>query len=182
MCCLVSDGGGALIVTSRERAKDFPTRPVYILGSGEAGETRLTGIAEVRDPLRPAFIRTAGEAAFREAGINHADVDHLMIYDAFVHNPIYGLEGLGFVDYGEAASFIAAGHTAPGGSLPMNTNGGGLAYAHSGNYGMYAMQESVRQLRGTAAAQVPNAKISVSHGWGGFFSTCATIILSNVAP
>ena len=101
-----------------------------------------------------------------------------MVYDAFAHTPLYGLEGLGFVDYGEAAAFVREGHTRSGGKLPMNTNGGGLSYMHSGMYGMYAIQESVRQLRGTAPAQVPYCDISVAHGFGGFFSVCGTLVLS----
>lgn len=182
MCCLVSDGGGALVVTSAERAKDFPHNPVYILGAGEAYETSLSGVARVRDPLRPEFIRTSAELAFSTAGLACSDIDHLMIYDAFSHCPLYGLEGLGFCAYGEAGDFIREGNTAPGGRLPMNTNGGGLSYAHSGSYGMFLMQEAVRQLRGTAAAQVPDVKTSLCHGWGGFFSACATLILSNETP
>src|SRR5205085_11812365 len=121
-------------------------------------------------------------AAFAEAGVSHADVDHLMIYDAFAHLPIYGLEDLGFVGRGEAGAFIAEGNTAPGGRLPLNTNGGGLSYTHTGMYGMFAIQESVRQLRGIAPAQVDGVEISVAHGVGGMFSAAGTLVLSNVAP
>ncbi len=179
MCCLVTDGGGAIVLTKAERAKDFPQPPVYLWGAGEAAETSLTGIAWLEDPIRPGVIRESGRLAFESAGINHSDVDHLMIYDAFAHTPLFGLEGLGFVDYGEAASFVSDGHTRPGGSLPMNTNGGGLCYMHSGMYGMYAIQESVRQLRGVAPAQVENCEVSVAHGFGGFFSACGTLVLGN---
>ena len=105
-----------------------------------------------------------------------------MIYDAFAHLPIYGLEDLGFVGRGEAGPFIAERNTAPGGKLPLNTNGGGLSYMHSGMYGMYALQESVRQMRGTAPAQIPDAKISVCHGVGGMFAASGTIIMSNEPP
>jgi acetyl-CoA acetyltransferase len=125
--------------------------------------------------------RIAGPTAFQEAGITHKDVDHLMIYDAFAHLPIYGLEDLGFCGKGEAAGFIWERNTAPGGTLPLNTNGGGLSYMHSGMYGMYALQESVRQMRGTAPAQVPGAKISVCHGVGGMFAASGTIIMTNEA-
>ena len=104
-----------------------------------------------------------------------------MIYDAFAHLPIYGLEDLGFVERGEGA-FIAERNTAPGGKLPLNTNGGGLSYMHSGMYGMYALQESVRQMRGTAPAQVEGAKVSVCHGVGGMFAASGTIIMSNEVP
>jgi acetyl-CoA acetyltransferase len=180
MCCLVTDGGGALILTSAERAKDFPAKPVYVLGTGESAETPM--VSQMEDFTTSRAFRVAGPTAFKEAGIAHTDVDHLMIYDAFAHLPIYGLEDLGFVPRGEGAAFIAGRNTAPGGSLPLNTNGGGLSYMHSGMYGMYALQESVRQMRGIAAAQVPGAKISVCHGVGGMFAASGTIIFSNQAP
>ena len=177
MCCLVTDGGGALILTSAERAKDFPQKPVYILGTGESVETPM--VSQMEDFNSSKAFRVSGKKAFDEAGIKHSDVDHLMIYDAFAHLPLYGLEDLGFVKPGEAAAFIRERNTAIGGKLPLNTNGGGLSYMHSGMYGMYAMQESVRQLRGTAAAQVPNAKISISHGVGGMFAASGTIVFTN---
>ncbi len=179
-CCLVTDGGGALVLTSAERAKDFPTRPVYILGTGESVETPM--ISQMQDFTSSRAFRVSGAKAFAEAGITHADVDHLMIYDAFAHLPIYGLEDLGFVGKGEAGAFIWERHTAPGGRLPMNTNGGGLSYMHSGMYGMYALQESVRQLRGIAPAQVAGAKTSVCHGVGGMFGASGTIIMGNALP
>jgi acetyl-CoA acetyltransferase len=179
MCCLVTDGGGALILTSAERAKDMPQKPVYILGTGESVETPM--ISQMEDFTRSRAFRVAGPAAFQAAGIKHADVDHLMIYDAFAHLPIYGLEDLGFVGRGEAGAFVMERHTAPGGKLPMNTNGGGLSYTHTGMYGMFALQESVRQMRGTAPAQVPGAKISVCHGVGGMFAASGTIIFTNEA-
>ena len=179
-CCLVTDGGGALIMTSAARAKDFPTKPVYILGTGESVETPM--ISQMEDFTSSKAFRVSGRKAFAEAGIAHKDVDHLMIYDAFAHLPIYGLEDLGFCEPGSAAKFIWDGNTRPGGKLPLNTNGGGLSYMHSGMYGMYALQESVRQMRGTAPAQVPGAKIGVSHGVGGMFGAAGTIIMSNEAP
>ena len=180
MCCLVTDGGGALILTRADRAKDFDTRPVYILGTGESAETPL--ISQMADFTSSRAFRVAGSRAFAEAGITHADVDHLMIYDAFAHLPLYGLEDLGFVERGEAAGFIGERHSAPGGKLPINTNGGGLSYMHSGMYGMYALQESVRQVRGVAPAQIENTQISVCHGVGGMFGASGTVIFSNQAP
>lgn len=179
-CCLVSDGGGALVLTSAERAKDFPQRPVWLLGTGESTESPI--ISQMADFTTSRAFRIAGASAFASAGIGHADVDHLMIYDAFAHLPIYGLEDLGFVGRGEAGAFIAERNTAPGGRLPTNTNGGGLSYAHSGMYGMFALQESVRQMRGTAPAQVPGAKVSVCHGVGGMFAASGTIVMSNERP
>ena len=179
-CCLVTDGGGALILTSAERARDFPNRPVYLLGTGESTESPI--ISQMEDFTSSRAFRISGASAFAEAGIKHADVDHLMVYDAFAHLPIYGLEDLGFVGRGEAGAFIEARNTAPGGKLPMNTNGGGLSYMHSGMYGMYALQESVRQMRGTAPAQVPDAKVSVCHGVGGMFAASGTIVMGNQQP
>jgi acetyl-CoA acetyltransferase len=179
-CCLVTDGGGALVLVSAERAKDFPTKPVYILGTGESVESPM--ISQMEDFTTSKAFRVSGKKAFEEAGITHDDVDHLMIYDAFAHLPIFGLEDLGFVGRGEAGAFIAEGNTRPGGKLPLNTNGGGLSYTHTGMYGMFALQESVRQLRGTAPAQVPNCRISVCHGVGGMFAASATIILTNEEP
>ena len=199
-CCLVTDGGGALILTtadrakdrpkppvyvlgqgfgevSAERARDFPQKPVYLLGTGESVETPM--VSQMEDFTSSRAFRVAGPKAFAEAGITHKDVDHLMIYDAFAHLPIYGLEDLGFVPRGEAGAFIAERNTAPGGKQPLNTNGGGLSYMHSGMYGMYALQESVRQMRGIAPAQIPGAQISVCHGGGGMFAASGTIIMSN---
>ena len=179
MCCLVTDGGGALILTSAERAKDFPQKPVYVLGTGESVETPL--VSQMEDFTTSKAFRVSGKKAFDEAGISHADVDHLMIYDAFAHLPLYGLEDLGFCKPGEAKDFINGRNTAIGGKLPLNTNGGGLSYMPSGMYGMYALQESVRQMRGIAPAQVDGAKISVCHGVGGMFAASGTVIFTNEA-
>ncbi len=105
-CCLVTDGGGALILTSTDRAKDFPKKPVYILGTGESVETPMVSQMQTFDSSR-AF-KVAGPLAFKEAGITHKDVDHLMIYDAFAHLPLYGLGDLGFMPHEETGKFIAA--------------------------------------------------------------------------
>jgi acetyl-CoA acetyltransferase len=181
-CCLVTDGGGALVVTSAERARnmDLAHPPVHVIGTGEALGPAM--VSQMDDFTTSAAFRASGRVAFEEAGIARDDVDHLMIYDAFAHLPIYALEDLGFVERGEAGPFIAAGNTAPGGRLPLNTNGGGLSYTHTGMYGMFAIQESVRQLRGTAPAQVPDVKVSVAHGVGGMFAAAATLVLTNQAP
>jgi acetyl-CoA acetyltransferase len=179
-CCLVTDGGGALIITSAEKAQsmDLPNKPVYLIGTGESSETPM--ISQMEDFTTSKAFRVSGKKAFAEAGITHADVDHLMIYDAFAHLPIYGLEDLGFVGRGEAGDFIWEQNTVPGtGKLPLNTNGGGLSYTHTGMYGMFAIQESVRQLRGTAPAQVPDVEISIAHGVGGMFAASGTLVMSN---
>ena len=179
-CCLVTDGGGALIITSSERAKDFPTKPVYIIGTGESVETPV--VSQMYDMTTSAAFKTSSKKAFEESGITHSDVDHLMVYDAFAHLPIYGLEDLGFVKRGEAGAFIEEGNTSPGGKLPMNTNGGGLSYTHTGMYGMFAIQESVRQVRGEAAHQVDGVKTSFCQGVGGMFMAAGSLVFTNEEP
>ncbi|MGI8792907.1 MAG: thiolase C-terminal domain-containing protein [Acidimicrobiales bacterium] len=181
-CCLVTDGGGALIITSAERAAamDLAKPPVWVAGTGESCETPM--VSQMEDFTTSKAFRVSGAKAFAEAGISHDEVDHLMIYDAFAHLPIYGLEDLGFVGRGEAGAFIAEGNTLPGGKLPLNTNGGGLSYTHTGMYGMFAIQESVRQVRGTAPAQVPDVNVSVAHGVGGMFAAAGTLVFSKERP
>jgi acetyl-CoA acetyltransferase len=179
-CCLVTDGGGALILTKSDRAKDFPTKPVYILGTGESVESNM--VSQMEDFSSSRAFRVAGPTAIEAAGISRSDVDHMMIYDAFAHLPLYGLEDLGFCKPGEAAAFIREGNTRPGAKLPLNTNGGGLSYTHTGMYGMFALQESVRQMRGTAPAQVEGAEIGVCHGVGGMFSASGTVVFSGQRP
>jgi len=178
-CCLVTDGGGALILTTADRARDFKKPPVYILGTGEGAENMM--ISTMHDFTESRSFGRSAERAFRLAGIERGDVDHLMLYDAFAHTPMYGLEALGFVKPGESGPWFAEGHSAPGGDLPINTNGGGLSYTHTGMYGMFALQESVRQLRGEAAAQLPNVKVSIAHGPAGFFAGAGTVIMTNQA-
>src|SRR5262249_61302980 len=156
-----------------DRSGDFTKPAVRVLGTGEASETPM--ISQMRDFTESQAFRLAGQAAFAEAGITTADVRHVMIYDAFAHVPIYGLEALGFTAKGEAGAFIADGNTEPGGRLPLNTNGGGLSYTHTGMYGMFAITEGVRQLRGEAAAQVGSPQISVILGNGGMFATAGVL-------
>ena len=180
-CCPQTDGGGALVLTSAERARAMPgpKPPVYVLGTGEAAETPLVSMME--DFTSSKAFRRSSARAFAEAGIGTGDVDHLMIYDAFAHLPIYGLEDLGFVGRGEAGAFIEEGHTSPGGRLPLNTNGGGLSYTHTGMYGMFLLLESVRQVRGEAPAQVPDVEVSLAQGVGGMFMAAGTVILGTQA-
>jgi len=175
LCCLVTDGGGALVLTRAERATDLPKPPVYVRGTGESVETPL--VQNMEDLTSSRAFRVSAQRALAEADISVADIDHLMAYDAFAHTPLYALEALGVVGPGESAAFVAEGHTAPGGRLPMNTNGGGLSYTHTGMYGMFALQESVRQVRGESAAQVDGVDISVAHGVGGMFAASGTIVL-----
>lgn len=122
-CCLVTDGGGALILSTADRAADFPQPPVYMWGTGESAETAL--VSQMEDLTSSRAFSVAVPRAMADAVISHGDVDHMMIYDAFAHLPICGLEDPGFCERGSAGDFIAEGHAAPGGRLPLNTNGGG---------------------------------------------------------
>jgi acetyl-CoA acetyltransferase len=176
-CCLVTDGGGALVVTGAERARSCRRKPVWVLGTGEA--TCHSIISQMpRFHVWDAAVM-AGERALAMSGIEHDDVDLAMIYDAFTIVPILALEALGFCKPGEGGAFVSGGRTAPGGALPMNTNGGGLSYTHTGMYGMFLLVEAVRQLRGECGdRQVAGAKVALCHGTGGILSASATAILS----
>lgn len=176
-CCLVTDGGGALVVTSAARAGDCRTRPVWVLGAGEA--TCHSIISQMpRFHIWDAAVM-AGERAWAMSGAKPADADLVMLYDAFTIVPILALEALGFCKPGEGGPFVSGGRTAPGGALPMNTNGGGLSYTHTGMYGMFLLVEAVRQLRGECGdRQVKDARTAVCHGTGGILSAAATAVLS----
>jgi acetyl-CoA acetyltransferase len=178
MCCVTTDAGGAVIVASAERARDLPRPSVHVLGTGEA--TGAAMASQMPDLTSSDAFRRAGAGAFSSAGLRPNDIDHAMLYDATAGLPLMALEDLGFVPRGESGAFVADGHTAIGGTLPVNTNGGGLNYTHSGMYGMYALLESVRQVRGEAAAQVDGVTTSLTHAIGGMFQAAATAILSGV--
>lgn len=177
MCCVVTDAGGALVMMTAERAADLPSfdRSVFLLGSGEAIDTPI--VSQMEDLGSSAAFRRASTDAFRSSGLTHGDIDHLMGYDAFAHLPLYILEDLGFVGYGESADFIRDGNTLRTGTLPMNTSGGGLSYTHTGQYGMFAIQESVRQLRGEAFAQIDGVRTSFVQGVGGYFWAAGSLVL-----
>ncbi|ETX04480.1 MAG: thiolase [Candidatus Entotheonella gemina] len=178
--CLVTDAGGAVVLTRADRAKDCAKKPVYIRGAGEGTEHVM--VTEMKNlPLSEAT-RLSGEKAFKMAGVSHGDFDHIMLYDAFSSGPPIMLESLGFCKPGEGVSFFEEGRGTPGGSLPINTNGGGLSYTHSGMYGIFPMIEATRQLRGECGErQVPNAKLSLVNGMGGMLSAAGTLVLSNEA-
>ncbi|ETW99070.1 MAG: thiolase [Candidatus Entotheonella factor] len=178
--CLVTDAGGAVVLTRADRAKDCAKKPVYIRGAGEGTEHVM--VTEMKNlPLSEAT-RLSGEKAFQMAGVSHGDFDHVMLYDAFSSGPPIMLESLGFCKPGEGVSFFEEGRSTPGGSLPINTNGGGLSYTHSGMYGIFPMIEATRQLRGECGErQVPNAKLSLVNGMGGMLSAAGTLVLSNEA-
>jgi acetyl-CoA acetyltransferase len=176
-CCLVTDAGGACVVTSAARARDLPKRPVYVLGTGEC-VTHQT-VSQMPSYSRWDAAVAAGERAFGMAGVAHADIDVAQFYDAFTIVPILALEALGFCQPGEGGPFVAGQRTAPGGDFPMNTNGGGLSYTHTGMYGIFTIIEAVRQLRGECGPrQVAGARTAICHGTGGIWSAAATMIVS----
>ena len=179
-CCLVTDAGGAYVLTSAERATDLKKKPVYILGTGEgAGHCWIN---QMPDFTTATGAQISGKQAFAMAGVAHKDIDVAMLYDAFTLTPILALEDLGFCKKGEGGPFVSGQRTAPGGDFPMNTNGGGLSYTHTGMYGMFTVIEAVRQLRGECGErQVKDAKVALCHGPGGIFSAAATMILANEA-
>lgn len=176
--CLVTDAGGAVVLTRADRAQDCAKKPVYVRGTGEGTEhvsvTQMKGL-----PLSEAT-RISGQRAFAMAGVTHSDFDHIMLYDAFTSGPPIMLESLGFAKPGEGVHFFDNGKSTPGGSLPINTNGGGLSYTHSGMYGIFPIIEATRQQRGECGArQVPNAKLSLVNGMGGMLSAAGTLVLSH---
>jgi acetyl-CoA acetyltransferase len=174
-CCLVTDGGGALIVTSAERAKDLRKPPIYLLGAGEAHWHR--NISQMPD-LTVTASTESGQRAYSMAGVGPEDVDVAMLYDAFTINPILFLEDLGFCEKGEGGTFVEGGRIAPGGELAVNTNGGGLSYNHPGMYGLLLLIEAVRQLRGECGErQVEGAEVAIAHGNGGVLSSQVTAVL-----
>ncbi|WP_462413288.1 acetyl-CoA acetyltransferase [Neobacillus sp. Marseille-QA0830] len=174
-CCLVTDGGGAVVVASAKAAKHAKKTPVWILGHGET-HTHNT-ITNMPD-LTVTGARESGHQAFRMAGITHEELDVVEIYDSFTITVLLTLEALGFCKPGESGEFVSGGRTAPGGDFPMNTNGGGLSYCHPGMYGIFLLIEAARQLRGECGdRQVPDAKLSLVHGTGGVLSSSSTVIL-----
>jgi acetyl-CoA acetyltransferase len=177
--CLVTDGGGAIILTTPERAKDLKRPPVFVLGCGQA--ITHANISSMPDLTVTGAVES-GRQAFAMAGLKPEDIDVVELYDAFTINPILFLEDLGFCAKGEGGRFVEGGRIAPGGTLPVNTNGGGLSYCHPGMYGLFLLIEAVRQLRGECGArQVKDAKTALAHGNGGVLSSQSTVILGTGA-
>lgn len=178
-CCLVTDGGGALVLVRSERAKDFPKPPVYVLGAAAATWHRQIGSMP---DLTVTAAAESGPRAFAMAGLAPRDVDVLELYDAFTINTLLFLEDLGFCAKGEGGAFARNGRIAPGGALPVNTNGGGLSCCHPGMYGMFLLIEAMQQLRAEAGdRQVPDAEIALCHGNGGVLSSQVTALLGTAA-
>lgn len=174
-CCLVTDGAGAFVMTSAERAASLPKPPVFVLGAATCHDHMI--ISQMPDlTTTPGAI--SGPRAFEMAGIKPGDVDVLMGYDSFTITALLHLEDLGFCEKGEGGAFVEDGKLGPGGTLPMNTNGGGLSYTHPGMYGMFLLVEAARQLRGECGPrQVSGAHTAVAHGSGIVLSCMSTIVL-----
>lgn len=178
-CCLVTDGGGAYVLVRADRARDLPKPPVYVLGNATAVWNRQ--ISSMHD-LTVTAASQSGREAYAMAGLAAKDIDVVQVYDAFTINTLLFLEDLGFCKKGEAGSFVENGGIAPGGHLPVNTNGGGLSCVHPGMYGIFALIEAVRQLRGEGGArQIAGATRALAHGNGGTLSSQATAILGTAA-
>ena len=177
-CCLVTDGGAAIVVTSTERARDLRAAPVPVLGAAAA--TWYNSVSQSGD-LTTTAAAESGPRAYRCAGIGLADVDVVQLYDAFTINTILFLEDLGFCPKGEGGAFVADGAIAPGGRLAVNTNGGGLSFGHPGMYGLFTLIEGVRQIRGEAANPLADVDIALAHANGGTLSSQATAILGSLA-
>jgi acetyl-CoA acetyltransferase len=178
-CCLVTDGAGAFVMTSAERARSLAKPPVYVLGAATATDHMV--ISQMPDlTTTPGVV--SGARAFAMAGLGPGDVDVLMGYDSFTITALLHLEDLGFCAKGEGGPYAADGHLGPGGTLPMNTNGGGLSFTHPGMYGMFLLTEATRQLRGEGEArQVEGAQVAVAHGSGIFLSVMSTAVLGTEA-
>lgn len=174
-CCLVTDGGAALVLTRADRARDLPQRPAYLLGTGVAVTHRQ--ISAMPDLTTTGAVQS-GQRAYAMAGVGPKDIQHVMLYDAFTINTLLFLEDLGFCAKGEAGAMVQAGAISPGGTLPVNTNGGGLSCNHPGMYGLFTVIEAVQQLRGECGArQVPGVQLALAHANGGVLSSQATAIL-----
>ena len=174
-CCLVTDGGGAIVMTSGERAKTLKKQPVYPIGYGEG--ISHNSIANMAD-LTVTGAAVSGPRAYAMAGLGPKDIDVVELYDAFTITPILFLEDLGFCPKGEGGRFVSGGRIAPGGELPVDTNGGGLSYCHPGMYGLFILIEAVRQLRGECGPrQVKGAETAIVHGNGGVLASQITCIL-----
>lgn len=175
-CSLISDGGSAIILTSREKAKEFRHDPVYILGAGEGHSHEH--ISQARNLTTSAAVES-GRRAYEMSGLRARDIDLAQLYDCFTPTVLIELEDLGFCEKGEGGSFAESGVIQPGGSLPVNTHGGLLSHCHPGNPGsMFALTEAVIQLRHQAGGrQVHSAETALVHGQGGIMSSHTTLIL-----
>jgi acetyl-CoA acetyltransferase len=172
-CCLVTDGAAAAVMVRADRAKDH-AKPVYLLGAAMAHDHRM--ISQMPS-LTTTCAVDSGRRAFAMAGYGPRDMKTVQLYDAFTINTILFLEDLGFCAKGEGKDFVSGGRIAPGGELPVNTNGGGLSCVHPGMYGLFVMAEAIRQARGQAPGkQIEGADLCLAHGNGGVLSSQVTTI------
>jgi acetyl-CoA acetyltransferase len=173
--CLRTDGGGAVVLASERVAKDCAKQPIWILGAADS--TSHVSMSEWAD-FTTSAAALSGPRAFAQAGLSPADIDVCQLYDSFTSTVLLTVEDLGFCAKGEGGPFIASGALRPGGALPTNTDGGGLASCHPGMRGMFLLVEATRQLRGECGPrQVDNARLACVHAMGGFFTHSATMIL-----
>jgi acetyl-CoA acetyltransferase len=174
-CCVVSDGGGAFLMTTAERARDLRKPAVRVLGA--AGAQTHWNISQMPDYTTSAGATCIPEALAR-AGVRPSEIDTLQFYDSFTITVLVLLEDAGFCKKGEGGAYVAQGHLRRGGRHPLNTDGGGLSALHSGMRGLFLIAESVRQLRGEAgAAQVPDARLALAVGSGGWLSCIGAVVL-----
>jgi len=177
-CCLVTDGAGAIVVTSAARARDLEKAPVYVLGAASAASHTM--ISQMPDlTVTPGAV--SGPAAFAQAGLTPGEVDVVQLYDSFTITVLLALEALGFCAKGEGGAFVGDGALAPGGTLPGQTTGGGLAYTHPGAFGAFLLVEATRQLRGECGDRQVDADVALAHGTGGVLSATSTVILGTEA-
>lgn len=177
-CCLVTDAGGAVVLTTMDRARDLGVPLVEVLGSAVAHTHHQ--ISQMPD-LTTTPARISGQAAYAQAGVGPGDIDVAELYDSFTYTVLVSLEDLGFCAKGEGGDFVTGQRTAPGGEFPLNTSGGGLSYTHPGMFGMFLLIEAVQQLRGECGQrQVPGAEVALVNGMGGYLSSAATAILARV--
>jgi acetyl-CoA acetyltransferase len=177
-CCLVTDGAGAIVVTSAARARDLEKAPAYVLGAASAASHTM--ISQMPDlTVTPGAV--SGPAAFAAAGLAPGDVDVVQLYDSFTITVLLALEDLGFCAKGEGGAFVGDGALVPGGALPGQTTGGGLAYTHPGAFGAFLLVEATRQLRGECGDRQVDADVALAHGTGGVLSATSTVILGTEA-
>ncbi|HEV2309255.1 MAG TPA: acetyl-CoA acetyltransferase [Acidimicrobiia bacterium] len=179
-CCAITDGGGAILMTTADRAKDLRQPPVYVLGA--AGAQTHWNVSQQPDFTTCAGA-LAGPIAFERAGLKPKDIDVLMFYDSFTITCLILLESLGFTPRGEGGPFVEEGNLKRGGRFPLNTDGGGLSSSHPGMRGIFLLIEAARQLRGQAGeAQVPDCRAAICAGSGGWLSAIGVAILGAEHP
>jgi acetyl-CoA acetyltransferase len=179
-CSIPCDGGGAVLVTSGDLARELTDQPAYVLGMGQH---HGHGYVSQSPDLRPVGIAESGEAAFRMSGLGRSDISSAQLYDAFSFNPLVLLDHLGFTKSGGAAEWFHSGRTSPGGDFPINTYGGLIGYGHTGDSsGMSMLVEGARQVMGREPDRQVPADTALVHTYGGMMAEHCTLILGRQAP